>query len=121
MGEINLRTEGGMSLPVYLSISLLQVSGSPNAWCLVVTDLTEQKKNEEIVAAGRLARSIIEQAAEGIVVCDTSGKITHFSNTITRICECDPTFHRFEDIMDLQFSEPTAKRLKKTQRNRRNC
>ncbi len=105
MGEIKLRTEGGASLPVYLSISLLQASGSPNAWCLVVTDLTEQKKNEEIVAAERLARSIIEQAAEGIVVCDTSGKITHFSSAITKICECDPTFHRFEDLMDLRFSE----------------
>jgi PAS domain S-box-containing protein len=105
MGEINLRTEGGTSLPVYLSISLLQVSGSPNAWCLVVTDLTEQKKNEEIVAAERLARSIIEQTAEGIVVCDTSGRITHFSNAIVEICECDPTFHRFEDLMDLWFSE----------------
>ena len=92
-------------MPVYLSISSLQVKGSPNAWCLVVTDLTEQKKNEEIVAAERLARSIIEQAAEGIVVCDTSGKIIHFSNAITKICECDPTFHRFEDLMDLRFSE----------------
>jgi PAS domain S-box-containing protein len=105
MGEINLLTEGGASLPVYLSISLMQGSGSPNAWCLVVTDLTEQKKNEEIVAAERLARSIIEQAAEGIVVCDTSGRITHFSSAIPRICKCDPIFHRFEDLMDLRFSD----------------
>lgn len=107
MGEINLRAEGGISLPVYLSISSLQTKGSPNAWCLVVTDLTEQKKNEEIVAAERLARSIIEQAAEGMVVCDSSGRITHFSNAIPKICECDPTFYRFEDLMDLRFSEGT--------------
>ena len=68
MTEINLLTEGGASLPVYLSISLLQVRGSPNSWCIVVTDLTEQKKNEEIIAAERLARSIVEQAAEVIIV-----------------------------------------------------
>ena len=48
--EINFRAEGGIILPVYLSISSLQTEGSPNAWCLVVTDLTEQKKNEEILA-----------------------------------------------------------------------
>lgn len=49
-GEINMLAEGSAFLPVYLSVSSLQVDGSPNAWCLVVTDLTEQKKNEEILA-----------------------------------------------------------------------
>ncbi|WP_229387408.1 PAS domain S-box protein [Methanosarcina sp. DH2] len=104
-GEINFQASGGTSLPVYLSVSSLKSEGSPNAWCLVVTDLTEQKKNEEIVAAERLARSIIEQAAEAIVVCDTSGRITHFSNAVSRICRCDPTFQIFENIIDIQFSE----------------
>ena len=66
MGEINFRAEGGISLPVYLSINSFQTKGSPNAWCLVVTDLTEQKKNEEILASERLARSIMERAAENI-------------------------------------------------------
>ncbi|MDY9927248.1 PAS domain S-box protein [Methanosarcina sp.] len=104
-GEINFQAGGGTSLPVYLSISSLKSEGSPNAWCLVATDLTEQKKNEEIVAAERLARSIIEQAAEAIVVCDTSGRITHFSNAVARICRCDPTFQIFENLIDIQFSE----------------
>jgi two-component sensor histidine kinase len=66
MGEIQLQAEGDVSVPVYLSVSSFQAEGSPNAWCLVVTDLTEQKKNEEILAAERLARSIIEQSAEDI-------------------------------------------------------
>ncbi|MDY9927249.1 PAS domain S-box protein [Methanosarcina sp.] len=104
-GEINFQAGGGTSLPVYLSISSLKSEGSPNAWCLVATDLTEQKKNEEIVAAERLARSIIEQAAEAIVVCDTSGRITHFSNAVSRICRCDPTFQIFENLIDVRFSE----------------
>ncbi|MHC1756456.1 MAG: PAS domain S-box protein [Methanosarcina sp.] len=104
-GEINFQAGGGTSLPVYLSVSSLKSEGSPNAWCLVVTDLTEQKKNEEIVAAERLARSIIEQAAEAIVVCDTSGRVTHFSNAVARICRCDPTFQIFENLIDIQFSE----------------
>lgn len=48
--EIHFRAEGGVTLPVYLSISSLQVEGSPNSWCLVVTDLTEKKKSEETIA-----------------------------------------------------------------------
>lgn len=55
-GEINLQAEGGKALPVYLSISLLQTRGFSNAWCLVVTDLTEQKKNEEMLANIETAR-----------------------------------------------------------------
>lgn len=54
--EINLQAEGSRSLPVYLSISLLETSEFPNAWCLVVTDLTEQKKNEEMLANIETAR-----------------------------------------------------------------
>ncbi len=55
-GEINLQADKGRALPVYLSISLLQTRGLPNAWCLVVTDLTEQKKNEEMLANIETAR-----------------------------------------------------------------
>ena len=103
-GEINLLTEDGISLPVYLSISSLQTKESPNAWCLVATDLTEQKKNEEIIAEGRLAQSIIEQANETIIVCDTSGKIIRSSNNISKLCGVNPTFQRFEDVIALRFS-----------------
>lgn len=64
-----------------------------------------EKKNEEIVAAEHLARSIIEQAAGIIVVCDTSGRITRFSNALLDLCGCDPAFQKFEDIINLRFSE----------------
>ncbi|MGA9188145.1 MAG: histidine kinase dimerization/phosphoacceptor domain -containing protein [Methanosarcina sp.] len=55
-GEINLRAEDGIFLPVYLSINSFKVRGSPNVWCLVVTDLTEQKKNEKRLANIEIAR-----------------------------------------------------------------
>lgn len=54
--EINLQADGGGSLPVYMSISLLETGEFPKAWCLVVTDLTEQKKNEEMLANIEIAR-----------------------------------------------------------------
>jgi len=105
-GEVNLLAKGGISLPVYLylSISSLQTEKSPNAWCLVVTDLRDQKKNEEIITEGRLTQLVIEQASETIIVCDTLGRIIRFSNNLSKLCECDPTFQRFEDIIELRFS-----------------
>ncbi|HWR26163.1 MAG TPA: PAS domain S-box protein, partial [Methanosarcina sp.] len=106
-GEVNLQTKGGSSVPVYLSIAPLQENGGQTGWCLVATDLTEEKKREEIVASERLARSIIEQAAEIIIVCDEAGRITHFSNSLPKLCGCDPTFQKFEAIICLQFSEGT--------------
>jgi PAS domain S-box-containing protein len=60
--------------------------------------------SEEMVAAEKLARSIIEQAAEAVVVCDGQGKIIRFSNTASRICGRDPTFKRFDEIFDLKRS-----------------
>ena len=103
-GEVKLLARGGISLPVYLSISPLQAEESPNAWCLVATDLTEQKKNEEIIADGRLAQSVIEQAGEIVIVCDTSGKIIRFSSNASNLFGGDPTFQRFENLIDLRFS-----------------
>jgi PAS domain S-box-containing protein len=49
-GKVKLHATGGKSIPVYLSISSMQVEDSQNAWCIVVTDLTditEHMKNEE--------------------------------------------------------------------------
>ncbi|MDD1760248.1 MAG: ATP-binding protein, partial [Methanothrix sp.] len=96
-------------LPVYISFSSLQLSESQDAFCVIVTDLTEQKRKEEIVAAEKLARSIIEQATEAIVVCDKSGKIIRFSHAVFRILGCDPSLQIFEDVFDLKH--PIGKKL----------
>lgn len=72
-GEIKLLAEGEISLPVYLFISSLKTRESPNAWCLVVTYLAEQKKNEEeIQSLANIVKSsndaIITQSFDGIII-----------------------------------------------------
>jgi len=47
---LHLKTGGGNLLPVSLSVNWLQIENVPGV-CLVVTDLSEQKRNEEIIAA----------------------------------------------------------------------
>ena len=56
----------------------------------MVTDLTEQKRNEQIVAAEKLARSIFEHATEAIVVCDTEERVLRASLAALRLCVCNP-------------------------------
>lgn len=102
--EFSLLAEDGTLLPVFVSISPLQINESQEAWCLTVTDLTEQKRSEEIVASERLARSIIEQAAEAIVVCDEQGSIIRLSKAVSNIVGLDASFQSCEDIFDLRFS-----------------
>jgi PAS domain S-box-containing protein len=72
--ELTLRGSNGSQIPALFSVSRVEYH---DTWtiCLVVTDLTAQKRSEEIVAAERLARSILDQAAEAIVVCDPNGII----------------------------------------------
>jgi PAS domain S-box-containing protein len=108
-GDLTLRVADENILPVYISINSLQLSESQEAFCVVVTDLTEQKHKEDIVAAEKLARSIIEQATDAIIVCNENGKIIRFSNAVTRILGCDPSLQSFEDLFDLRL--PIGKKI----------
>ena len=73
--ELALQTGGVNPAPVVLSVSPLQHTDMPGALCMVVTDLTEQKHNEEILAEEKLTNQILHQAAEIFVLCDHQGRI----------------------------------------------
>ena len=59
--EIPLRASGGILVPTLFSVSPLQLDET-NGLCIVVTDLTEQKHNQELESATKLERSLREQA-----------------------------------------------------------
>ncbi len=48
-GEVRLRTDGAALVPAYLSVQNVILSGA-QCVCLIVTDLSEQKRHEEIAA-----------------------------------------------------------------------
>lgn len=77
--EFTLRTADGASVPALLAFGPLPVDGGEAVLSVVVTDLTEQRRSEAVAAAERFLRSILEQAAEPIVVCDANGTISHAS------------------------------------------
>lgn len=77
-GEIKLDPRGGEPLPAYLSATRTTLEDVPVV-CAVLTDLTDQKRHDRLLAEERLSRSIIEQSAEAIVVCDDRGAVIRAS------------------------------------------
>jgi len=107
-GEVHLRTPHGRVFPVYLSVNILPGDDSPDL-CLVVTDLTGQKRNEQIVAAERLAQSILEQAAEAIVVTDAKDKILRANAAAQRLAGQNVLLRNFRDVFPFEPQEPPSK------------
>jgi PAS domain S-box-containing protein len=81
--EITLRDETGLPVATFISMSPNEQRDAGVS--VIVTNLTTQKRNEQIVASERLASSILEQAAEAIVVCDQTGIVIRASRAARRI------------------------------------
>ncbi len=96
---------GEETVPVYLSTSPLRLE-EVEAICLVATDLTEQKRNEQLVAAEKLARSIFEHATEAIVVCDPEERVLRASLAAQRLCVCNPVGEKFSHAFPLVGDGP---------------
>ena len=81
-GEMEFQTAAGRTLPAYLGLSQVDLHGT-SALSIVVTDLTEQKRAEQILASERYARAILDQTLDALVVCDAQGELT-FVNEAAR-------------------------------------
>jgi PAS domain S-box-containing protein len=81
-GEINLLAEGGINVPAYLSVNSFQVEGSPNAWCIVATDLMELKKAEEKV---QILANAVESSNDAILTKSLDGIIESWNKGAEQI------------------------------------
>lgn len=88
--EIELMRADGAAVPVLLSLAPLSIDEGVLVISMVASDLTEQKRSRELVAAERFLRSILEQATEPVVVCDPAGLVTHCSRAALALSEADP-------------------------------
>jgi PAS domain S-box-containing protein len=55
--------------------------------CIVATDLSTQKRSIDVLASERLARTIVEQVPEILVVCDENGRIARVSDAIRKFTD----------------------------------
>jgi len=88
-GELTLSVGDGTLIPVYVTLNTVQLD-DVSILCMVATDLTQQRRTEEIVASERLARSIFDQAGEIIVVCDENGQIIRANKMACQLCGPEP-------------------------------
>jgi PAS domain S-box-containing protein len=77
--EFTLRRADGGEVATLLSLGPLPAEDDRLVISMIASDLTEQKRTEQVVAAERFLRSILEQATEPIVICDAAGTVTHAS------------------------------------------
>jgi len=101
--EIMLRNESAAGMPVLISANPIDLGGT-KALALVVTNLSERKRHEEIVAAERLSRYILEQSLEGVAVC-VNGRIIRASRRLHEICGRNPLMQPFDELFPLRMSE----------------
>jgi PAS domain S-box-containing protein len=80
--------------------------GDVPAALVTVTDLTVQRRAEEIAIAERFARSILEQVTDPIIVLDTGGRVIRASAAAEELCEIPPFGRRFSDVFQLQPADP---------------
>lgn len=85
--------------------------GEVSAALVTVTDLTVQRRVEEIAMAERFARSILEQFTDPIVVLDNGGRIIRASASAEQLCGMRPLGHRFSDVFRLKPADPHRESL----------
>jgi diguanylate cyclase (GGDEF)-like protein/PAS domain S-box-containing protein len=104
--ELDLISGAGTLVPALISRTAHVASCVSRAAGLVITDLTQQKHNvEEIIAAEKLARSIIEQAGEAIVVCNEDGRIIRASRLAHQLCGASPLSQPFNELFHLRMRQ----------------
>ncbi|UCF73008.1 MAG: PAS domain S-box protein, partial [Deltaproteobacteria bacterium] len=100
-GELTLSAEDGTLILAYVSLNAVQLD-DVSVLCMVATDLTQQRRTEEIVASERLARSVFDQAGEIIVVCDENGQIIRANHMACQLCGRNPMLQPFDTMFPLR-------------------
>ena len=93
--ELRLKADGARVVPAHLASNNLLFGGA-ECICLIVTDLTAQKHSEEMVAAERLARSILDQAAGALLVVDSGGTIIRASRAAGQLANGPVLLREFD-------------------------
>ena len=108
--EVQLQDRSGREVPVHVSLRDMDADGSTGV-CMVVANLTERKQRDELIAAGELARSILESAAEAIAVCDETGRIIAANAGMKQLCGVNPLFQPFDTVLPLDVGTEPAGEL----------
>jgi len=77
-GEATLIAGNGTEVPVYIATRRLRLEGFVSV-CAIITDLTRQKRAQQVIRAGNLIQGILEQTPNAVLVCDPDGNVIYAS------------------------------------------
>ena len=103
-GEVLLNTAQGNSPAAYLSFKVMNLDKAPQSLSLLVTDLTEQKRQEAIITESKLVQEIMQQEELAIVVCDRSGRIIRASKGVQELYGQNPLLLPFHLVFPLKLA-----------------
>jgi len=102
--EASLLRSGKAPLPVKVWAHHISIGDAPGT-LVTLTDLSIYRRAEEIAAAERFARSILEQATNAIIVLGADGHITHASAIAQDLAEQSPLSRTFSQAYPLAQTE----------------
>ena len=99
--EASLLRRDDSQLPVKVWTRPISI-GEKSATLVTLTDLSVYRRAEQLAAAERFARSILEQATNAIIVLDPDGRITHASWMAEDLAEQSPIGRAFSQAFPLE-------------------
>jgi PAS domain S-box-containing protein len=104
--EANLLRNDNASLPVSVWAGPVSI-GDTSATLVTLTDLSVQRRAEQIAAAERFARSVLEQSTNAMLVLAPNGRITHASWMAAELAQQPPVGHTFSEAFPLEAQSTT--------------
>jgi len=101
--EAGLLRNGKDAMPVAVWSRPITI-GNTTATLVRLTDLSIHRRAEQIAAAERFARSVLEQATEAVVVLSPEGHITHASWRAEQVAETPPVGRAFSEAFPVEAS-----------------
>ena len=102
--EMTIMTGTGEAVPVFFSGCVHNSAGN-TVLSMIITDLTQQKRNAAILASENFSTAIIEQASEAIIVCDIKGQVIRASHSAHHLCETNPLLKMFSKLFRLTCAQ----------------
>src|SRR5262245_5336355 len=99
--EASLLRNDDTSLPVSVWAGPVSI-GDTSATLVTLTDLSVHRRAEQIAAAERFARSVLEQSTNAILVLAPNGRITHASWMAAELAQQPPVGHTFSEAFSLE-------------------
>jgi PAS domain S-box-containing protein len=99
--EASLLRNTGEAMPVAVWSRPISIANS-TATLVRLTDLSIHRRAEQIAAAERFARSVLEQANEAVVVLSPDGHITHASLRAEQLARQPPVGCTFSEAFQLE-------------------